>query len=171
MARLGRCERIERAMIALSSCRIALLLMPIAGFSLAAQDPAALVNPFVGSGLSRIHDYGKTVPGASRPFGLFYWSPDMASEVFYLYDQPVTRGFSLTHISGPGCGLYGDAPIFPMMGAPEKSPAAPPGMYQTAFSHIGERAEPGYYEVKLDSGIQVRPAAHLRSGVGEFHFP
>ncbi len=158
-------------MIPLSSCHLALMLIPIAGFSQTAQDPAALVNPFVGSGLSSIHDYGKTVPGASRPFGLLYWSPDMAKEVFYLYDKPVTRGFSLTHISGPGCGLYGDAPIFPMMGVPERSPVAAPGTYQTAFSHAGERAEPGYYEVKLDSGIKVQLTAHMRSGIAEFHFP
>lgn len=147
------------------------MLCWIGCLSLTAQDPVALVNPFVGSQLSRLHDYGKTVPGASRPFGLLYWSPDMAKEVFYVYEAPVTRGFSLTHISGPGCGLYGDVPIFPMIAAPGKSPANMPGGYQAAFSHKDERAEPGYYEVKLDSGIEVKLAAHVRSGVGEFHFP
>ncbi len=158
-------------MIAFCSRQLAFMLIPFAGFSQTIQDPAALVNPFVGSGLSKIHDYGKTVPGASRPFGLLYWSPDMVKEVFYLYEEPVTRGFSLTHISGPGCGLYGDAPIFPMMGAPEKAPAVTPKVYQSGFSHADEHAEPGYYTVKLDSGIEVRLAAQIRSGVAEFHFP
>lgn len=155
----------------LNSCRLALILAPIAGFSQMTQDPAALVNPFVGSGLSRIHDYGKTVPGASRPFGLLYWSPDTVDEVFYLYERPVTRGFSLTHISGPGCGFYGDAPIFPMLGTPEKSPAVDRSVYQARYSHTNEHATPGYYGVKLDSGIEVQLAAQMRSGAGEFHFP
>ena len=156
-------------MVTLNLRQLVLSLIPIAALAQTTPDPAALVNPFVGSGLSRVHDYGKTVPGASRPFGLLYWSPDMAKEVFYLYEQPVTRGFSLTHISGPGCGLYGDAPIFPMLGAPQGADASK--LYQESYSHAGERSEPGYYEVKLDSGIQVRLAAHLRSGAGEFQFP
>ena len=73
---------------------------------------------------------------------------------------------NITHISGPGCSLYGDAPISPMLGAPQGG-----RVYQESYSHTGERSEPGYYEVKLDSGIQVRLAAHLRSGAGEFQFP
>jgi predicted alpha-1,2-mannosidase len=150
-------------------CGLVFVLIPIAGFPQPGGDPAADVNPFVGTGLSRLHDYGKTIPGASMPFGLLYWSPDTVDEVFYVYERPVTRGFSLTHISGPGCGLFGDVPIFPMMGAPEKSPVST--VNQASFSHDHEHAEPGYYEVTLDSGIKVRIAASVRSGIAEFHFP
>lgn len=56
-------------------------------------------------------------------------------------------------------------------GCTGKACATIPGGYQEAFNHKDERAEPGYYEVKLDSGIEVKLAAHVRSGVGEFHFP
>jgi predicted alpha-1,2-mannosidase len=149
------------------SCSLAFILIPPAGFP--QEEPAALVNPFVGTGLSRLHDHGKTVPGAARPFGLLYWGPDTVDEAYYVYDKPVTRGFSITHISGPGCGLFGDVPIFPMMGLPETSPAT--NVYTASFSHTRERAEPGYYEVTLDSGIVVRLAANVRSGIAEFHFP
>jgi predicted alpha-1,2-mannosidase len=155
--------------ITLSLCKLAFVFIPIAGIAQNEGDPAAEVNPFVGTGLSRLHDYGKTIPGASRPFGMLYWSPDTVDEVFYVYERPVTRGFSLTHISGPGCGLYGDVPVFPMVGSPEKSPAT--NVYQASFSHTREHAEPGYYEVTLDSGIQVRLAASVRSGIAEFRFP
>jgi predicted alpha-1,2-mannosidase len=136
-----------------------------------APDLAALVNPFVGSHLSSIHDYGKTVPGAVRPFGLLYWSPDMSDEVFYVYEKPVTRGFSLTHISGPGCGLFGDVPIFPMLGAPREVSSGKTTPYEAAIDHARERAEPGYYEAVLSSGIDVRLAAHVHSGIAEFRFP
>jgi predicted alpha-1,2-mannosidase len=133
------------------------------------ENPVTLVNPFVGTGVSRLHDHGKTIPGAKRPFGLLYWSPDTLNEAYYDYELPVTRGFSLTHISGPGCGLFGDVPVFPMLGLPAKSPAT--NTYATGFSHAHERAEPGYYEVTLDSGIKVRLAANMRSGIAEFRFP
>ena len=162
----GRCNFLAQAG---TISGFALLLLPPAGFPQVTDDPAALVNPFVGSGLSQIHDYGKTVPGACMPFGLLYWSPDMAGEVFYLYDKPVTRGFSLTHISGPGCGEFGDVPIFPMLGIPETSPVTT--IFKANLTHANERAEPGYYEATLDSGINVRLAAQVRSGIAEFRFP
>jgi predicted alpha-1,2-mannosidase len=164
-------------------CQLALVLLPLAGFSQAKEDFAALVNPFVGSRISAVHDYGKTVPGAVRPFGLLYWSPDMTDDVFYLYDKPVTRGFSLTHISGPGCGLYGDVPIFPMTGGPmtggpmtggaegPSSPRSKSTVYRALIDHNSEQAVPGYYQAALDSGIEVRLAAQTHSGIGEFDFP
>jgi predicted alpha-1,2-mannosidase len=132
------------------------------------KDPASLVNPFVGTQLSSLNDYGKTVPGAVRPFGMLYWSPDMVTEVFYRYDTPETRGFSLTHLSGPGCGQFGDVPIFPMSGLPERPAVGP---YRAGFDHANEVAEPGYYAVQLNSGIRVRLAAQVRAGIAEFQFP
>lgn len=155
----------------LSFCRLTFILIPVSSFSQTSNDPAALVNPFVGTAMSSIHDYGKTVPGAVRPFGMLYWSPDTYNEVFYVYERPVTRGFSLTHISGPGIGASGDVPVFPILGALEKSPLATPEVIRASFSHAHERAEPGYYEVTLDSGIEVRLAAQTRSGIAEFRFP
>ncbi|MGD0775915.1 MAG: GH92 family glycosyl hydrolase [Candidatus Solibacter sp.] len=147
------------------------LLIPMIGAGQTVPDAAALVNPFIGSRLSSVHDYGKTVPGAVRPFGLLYWSPDMADEVFYTYDKPVTRGFSLTHISGPGCGLFGDAPIFPVLGGPQEPSSTKSTLYQATIDHAAEHAEPGYYQVTLDSGVDVRLAAQMRAGIAEFHFP
>jgi predicted alpha-1,2-mannosidase len=149
------------------------LFLPGLGSAQSPEDLAALVNPFVGTGRSSLNDFGKTVPGAIRPFGMLYWSPDMVTEVFYRYDTPVTRGFSLTHLSGPGCGQFGDVPIFPMLGLPVQSPVVrlTPNPYTARFSHSDEIAQPGYYAVKLDSGIGVRLAAQVRAGIAEFRFP
>jgi predicted alpha-1,2-mannosidase len=138
-----------------------------------ASDLASLVNPFVGTSISTLHDYGDTVPGAVRPFGMLDWSPDTVDEVFYRWDKPVTRGFSLTHTSGPGCPEFGDAPVFPLLGVPQ-APSSKPDhavSYQASFRHEDEIAEPGYYSVTLDSGIRVQLAAQVRSGIAEFHFP
>jgi predicted alpha-1,2-mannosidase len=159
--------------VAPRACLLALVLLPLTGFSQAKQDLASLVNPFAGSRISAVHDYGNVAPGAVRPFGLLYWSPDTTSGPFYHYDDPVTRGFSLTHIDGPGCGLYGDVPIFPMNGGPE-GPSSPNGkstVYHALIDHKAEQASPGYYQAGLDSGIVVRLAAAMRSGIGEFDFP
>ncbi len=130
-----------------------------------AADLSSRVNPLVGTGLSSLHDHGNTLPGAARPFGMLHWAPDMVSETLYRWATPVTRGFSLTHLSGPGCAHFGDAPVFPMLGV--SGGEAP----QAGFRHEDETAEPGYYAVKLDSGIGVRIAAQVRSGIAEFRFP
>ena len=152
---------------------LAVFLFPCLLFPQSSQDLAAMVNPFVGSEISKLHDYGKTVPGAVRPFGMLDWSPDMVDEVFYRWETPETRGFSLTHTSGPGCGQFGDVPVFPMLGLPDaKLLAGGPGpLYKVGFRHEDEAAEPGYYSVTLASGIRVRLAAQVRSGIAEFRFP
>jgi predicted alpha-1,2-mannosidase len=135
---------------------------------LLAADPATWVNPFVGTKLSNLSDYGKTVPGAVRPFGMLNWGPDTAGVEFYQWEKPLTRGFSLTHTSGPGCGQFGDAPVFPLEGTPIDATEGP---MTSSFRHEHEVAEPGYYSVVLDSGIHVQLAAQVRSGIAEFDFP
>jgi predicted alpha-1,2-mannosidase len=131
------------------------------------------VNPLVGSKLSGLNDYGKTVPGAVRPFGMLDWSPDTPDTPFYRWETPVTEGFSLTHISGPGCGQFGDVPVIPLVGLPQLTPAKPggPPAFQEKFRHEDEVAEPGYYSVKLASGVGVQLAAQVRSGIAQFTFP
>src|SRR5450756_1769135 len=79
-------------------------------------DPAALVNPIIGT--SGAVD---TFPGPDMPFGMMQWSPDTSPNRpnggGYEYNNSQIRGFSLTHISGPGCAAYGDIPILPLVGA------------------------------------------------------
>ena len=115
-------------------------------------DPFSQVNPFVGTQTSQQKDNGNTVPGATRPFGMLSWSPD-PPEGMYRYEHPITRGFSLLHLSGPGCGAFGDVPVFPMLGTPAQSPVLSPLSYFATYRHEDETAQPGYYAVKLESGI------------------
>lgn len=136
-----------------------------------AKDLASEVNPLIGTKTSSLKDNGNTLPGATRPFGMFYISPDPVSGDFYRYEKPSTRGFSLTHISGPGCGTLGDAPMMVIKGKLQQSPALRSAPIQASYRHEDEVAEPGYYSVKLDSGIQLDLAAALRSGLAEISFP
>ncbi len=125
------------------------------------------------SGLSS----GNTFPGASLPFGMIQWSPDTVSGSkphhagSYLYPDHQIRGFSLNHLSGPGCPAFGDVPIMPVTNSLQASPAANPRAYLADFSHSDEKASPGYYSVKLASGVAVHLSVTTRTGLGVFTFP
>jgi predicted alpha-1,2-mannosidase len=147
-----------------------ILLLAVAP-ALAQNDPVSQVDPFIGTQTSALLDNGNTVPGATRPFGMLYWSPDPADGGIYRYETPTTRGFSPMHLSGPGCGVFGDIPIFPMLGLPAQPPPVLPLSYQASFRHSDEVAQPGFYSVKLDSGIEVSIAAAVHSGIAKFEYP
>ena len=141
------------------------------------------VNTFVGAANSPLPDYlggnssGNTFPGATLPFGMIQWSPDTEKGFgkdergSYLYADERIRGFSLTHLSGPGCPVFGDAPIMPFVGRVNSSPATAPDKYLAKFSHAREKASPGFYEVALDTGVRVRLTVTERTGHGVFTYP
>jgi predicted alpha-1,2-mannosidase len=127
----------------------------------------AYVNPFVGTSLSPLREPGNTNPGATRPFGMLFWGPDQVKGRYYRYENISTRGFSLTHLNGTGCPAFGDVPILPLLGTPvvQKDP------YEAAYDPKDQSAEPGYFAVKLSSGIQVQLAADVHSGIAELRYP
>jgi predicted alpha-1,2-mannosidase len=131
----------------------------------AGADPVMLVNPFIGTS-GTVDDF----PGADAPFGMIQWSPDTPSRPpggGYEYDDPATTGFSLTHLSGPGCVAFGDFPILPMVGA-----VSDPANAKQAFSHEDETASPGYYTATIGAPpIRVELTATTRAGIGRFTFP
>jgi predicted alpha-1,2-mannosidase len=125
-------------------------------------DPASVVNPFVGTS-NEADDF----PGADVPFGMVQWSPDTPNRPAgggYEYNSSEIIGFSLNHISGPGCGAMGDVPFLPTTGAVT-------GTANAGFSHANEQADAGYYKVKLNTGITTELTATTRSGMGRFTFP
>ncbi|HEX4862478.1 MAG TPA: GH92 family glycosyl hydrolase, partial [Acidimicrobiales bacterium] len=139
-----------------------------------AINTASYVNPFIGTG-SGGPNVGQidTFPGASAPFGMVQWSPDTTSRPDgggYAYADRATTGFSLTHLSGSGCPVFGDVPFLPVDGSvPSK-----PGSATEPFTHIGEQASPGRYSVTLGtpSGpLRVELSATTRTGIGSFSFP
>ncbi|MGH3168084.1 MAG: glycoside hydrolase domain-containing protein, partial [Trebonia sp.] len=133
-------------------------------------DPAALVDPFVGTGSGGdVVGQVDTFPGASVPFGMIQWSPDTPSRPDgggYDYADSQITGFSLTHLSGPGCAVGGDFPILPLTGA---IPADPDNAAES-FGHSSEAAHPGYYAVTA-GGVRTQLAVTDRTGVAQFTYP
>jgi predicted alpha-1,2-mannosidase len=108
---------------------------------------------------------------------MIQWSPDTErgfgkdERGSYLYADERIRGFSLTHLSGPGCPVFGDVPIMPVTGGVTSSPSTDPEKYLAKFSHANEKASPGFYEVALDTGVRVRLTVTERTGHGIFTYP
>ena len=128
----------------------------------AVSDPASLVNPLLGTS----HE-GNTFPGADTPFGMVQWSPDTPTRPpggSYAYADNTITGFSLNHLSGPGCGAMGDIPVLPTVGGVD-------GGATVGFSHANESASAGAYSVTLDNGVNTELTTTARSGMARFTFP
>jgi len=130
--------------------------------------PAASVNPLIGTG----DGPGGSInlfPGATLPFGMVQLSPDTEDHGYgYHYGQYSINGFSMTHMSGPGCPNEGDVFFTATTG-----PIVTQGDdYQSPFSHNDEKASPGYYQVRLlQWDINAELSATNRTGIARFTFP
>ncbi|HXC16489.1 MAG TPA: GH92 family glycosyl hydrolase [Holophagaceae bacterium] len=143
--------------------------------------PAALVDPFIGTG-----GHGHTFPGASRPFGMVQPSPDTRLTGWdgcsgYHFSDSVIYGFSQRHLSGTGCSDYGDILLLPFTGAvkwktgytvkgEDPGPFDASG-YGSHFRKATEKAEPGYYAVHLDDyGVDTELTATTRVAMHRYRF-
>ncbi len=164
------------------------------------KDPAGFVNSFIGTQGEKNHRHAANVgPGAVLPHGMLNFGPEHVysldllnkserskkwvvderrrmpvSAGGYNYEASRIKGFSLTRLSGTGClGASGDIPILPFTNAMTHSPDTDylDAYYSAGYSHDNETASPGFYQVKLDSGVNVELSATLRSGIAKFDFP
>jgi predicted alpha-1,2-mannosidase len=131
-----------------------------------AAAPYEAVDPFIGTAGG-----GNTFPGATLPFGMIQWSPDTNPDAWYGYNDKQIRGFSLTHVSGAGCPLYGDFGVLPTTGDLAANPGANFAPYASAFDHSHEEAHPGYYAITLANGVRVELTVGMRTGMARFTFP
>ena len=145
---------------------------------------ASHVDPFAGT-VDGPDSFGRgnTVPGATVPFGMVQWSPDTTTVqgrlAGYRYRDHHLTGFSLTHLSGAGCSLYGDFPFLPttepIRSSPQGTGGRLDGNLQPGFSHANESARPGYYSVRLNpvhgGAITTELTATTRTGMARFTFP
>jgi predicted alpha-1,2-mannosidase len=152
------------AVLGLAPVALTATASPAGAAPAAVTDPAALVNPLIGTS-GAVDDF----PGADVPFGMVQWSPDTPNRPAgggYEYNDRTVTGFSLTHVSGPGCGAAGDVPILPTSGAIPADPDAA----TLPLDHSTESARAGDY--RLDAaGITSELTATTRSGMGRFTFP
>ena len=159
-------------------------MLSVAAPSASAGD-AGHVNLFAGTEPGRgTYGEGNNFPGATVPFGMVQWGPDTTPDQHqaagYDYRDRHLKGFSLTHLDGAGCSLYGDFPFLPTTDRLLSSPAvagssALAGAFQPGFSHVDERARPGYYSLRLNpshgAGIDTELTATTRTGIARFTFP
>lgn len=124
-----------------------------------------LVNPFVDSHRSRWFFFSS----ACRPFGMVSLSPDTDTEHSwgsgYLYDSKHIRCFSHIH----NWQMSGVA-VMPTVG--EFKGNLGMDAYQSAFTHEGETAKPGYHKVKLaDYNVTAELTSTMRVGFHRYTFP
>lgn len=142
-----------------------------------AVHPAAQ-TPVVGGGeqdLVRSVDCiaaGKDFPGVAVPFGMVQFGPDKneaTNASGWTGASNTIRGFSLTHLSGSGCGSMGNFPFMPHVGAVSSSPASSPASYMSSYSTVS--SIPGYFDMTFTDGMRVELTATNRAGLARFTFP
>jgi len=151
-------------------CSAATAALPLP--ALAERSPSMSPDLFIGTG-----GHGHTFPGASLPHGMVQLSPDTDVERWdacsgYHRDDSSIMGFSHTHLSGTGIGDMLDVLVVPARGPVRLQPGSlkdPDAGYRQRFSN--EHAEPGYYRVRLESGVQAELTVTDRTGWHRYAFP
>ena len=142
---------------------------------LSAQPLTNFADPFIGTAT-----VGHTYPAATLPFGMVQVGPDTGVKGWEYcsgYHSPDNSiiGFSHTHLSGTGAADMGDILLMPMVGEPKFEPGTkenPESGYRSRFALSSEKAQPGYYAVKLDDpDIFAEMTATLRVGLHRYTFP
>ena len=163
-----------RLISALIGCSL-LLGMAACTQTSTSQDYTDFVNPFIGTG-----GHGHTYPGAVVPNGMIQPSPDTRIYQWdacsgYYYNDSTINGFSHTHLSGTGCGDYGDVLLMPTVGKQDYQAMGSKSQqmaYASAFSHQNEMAQPGYYSVMLDRyNVKAELTATKRAAIHRYTFP
>ncbi len=125
------------------------------------------VNPFIGT-----DEDGHTFPGALVPFGMVQLSPDNGDHGYnwcsgYHYSSDKILGFSHTHFSGTGAESLCDVSVFPLVDTVPTWKSV-----RSKFSHLAEKASPGYYSVVLErSGIHAELTATIHCGLHRYTLP
>ncbi len=133
------------------------------------SDPATLVDTRTWTSGG-----GNTFPGAEVPFGMVQWSPDTmpnrAAGGGYNFGDTSITGYSLTHVSGPGCGAGEDVPMLPVTGP---LPSGNPNSVLTTFSNANEVAQAGYYSAQSNqpNTITSQFTATPHSSIARFTYP
>jgi predicted alpha-1,2-mannosidase len=140
--------------------------------AIAARPDPLRPDLFIGTG-----GHGHTYPGPTLPFGMVQLGPDTDNTRWdscsgYHQGDGSIMGFSHTHLSGTGIGDMLDVLVVPTRGPLELQPGVlgkPDEGYRQRFSD--ELAEPGYYRVRLESGVLAELTVTERTGLHRYTFP
>jgi predicted alpha-1,2-mannosidase len=150
------------------ACLLALIAFAAHAQAPTVSGPAASVNPLIGTA-GGPGGNNNLFPGATTPFGMVQLSPDTENHGYgYHYPDTEIDGFSMTHMSGPGCANEGDV-FFTATTGPVLTDIAD---IRSPYSHSMESASPGYYQVNLlQWHTNVELSATDRTGIAQFTFP
>lgn len=135
---------------------------------------ANYVDPFIGTG-----GHGHTYPGATVPFGMLQVSPDNGISSWdwcsgYHYSDSIVSGFSHLHLSGTGIGDLADILFMPTnkkLDLTAKAASRDFLPYKSKYSHVNEKAVPGYYQVFLeDPKINVELTSTQRTAYHKYTY-
>lgn len=135
-----------------------------------AENPAKLVDPFIGTG-----GHGHTYPGATMPFGMVQLSPDTRLTGWdgcggYHFTDSLIYGFSHTHLQGTGVSDYGDILFMPTNNTTRQGKNWGE-RYRSAFRKETEKAHAGYYSVHLDDhNLTAELTSTQRVGIHQYIF-
>jgi predicted alpha-1,2-mannosidase len=156
-----------------------ILLLLIGIQKLSAQEKLAVdyVDPLIGTpkaGFNEGLDGGGTMPCVGTPFAMTNFvaqtRENKISEMPYVYEDNLIKGFMATHQPTVWMGDYGYVSVMPQIGKLKLLPndrALP-------FTHINEVSKPNYYSVTMQKGnreIKGEIAAASRCGLFQFTFP
>lgn len=143
------------------------------------------VNPFIGASTNvkdagAHHGLGKTIPGATSPFGIVQVSPNTITGgdngSGYSDEHRSIEGFAFTQMSG--IGWYGDLGNFLVMPTTGKLYTnsgrldSPDAGYRSRYDKKSEYAEAGYYRVFLtDYQIKAEATVAQHCGFLKFTYP
>ena len=141
----------------------------------AAQAPAELVNPFIGT-----TNYGTTNPGAVLPHGMMSVVPfNVTGSDLNIYDKdsrwwstPYEKnntfftGYAHVALSGVGCPEASSLLVMPTTGVPDVN------YFNYGTKYSNEMASPGYYSNTLTKyGIKSEVTATTRTSCERYTFP
>lgn len=143
------------------------------------------VNPFIGASTNvkdagAHHGLGKTIPGATSPFGIVQVSPNTITGgdngSGYSDEHRSIEGFAFTQMSG--IGWYGDLGNFLVMPTTGKLYTnsgrldSPDAGYRSSYDKKSEYAEAGYYRVFLtDYQVKAEATVAQHCGFLKFTYP
>ncbi len=147
---------------------ISFLLVSCAQKEETGPDPAHWVDPFIGT-----DGHGHTYPGATLPYCMVQVNPQTRLSGWdgcsgYHYTDSIIYGFAHTALNGTGALDYGDILVMPVVGEPVFNNTE----YCSPFRKSSEKAEPGYYRVKLEKpGVLAEFTVTPRVGYHRYSFP
>lgn len=136
------------------------------------KQPIDYVDPFIGTDF-----FGDVFPGPTVPYSMIHVSPDTYNKGWlyrkgYVYTDSSMVGFTHTHGGGGG----GEILLMPTTRQHIQTlpgDISKPGSgYRSRFSHLNEKASPGYYQVRLtDNNVNVELTSTARAAMHRYTFP